>query len=250
MYLPGRHLCRCHTWVWQSPRKQITMDSIGDSEEENILICSTDREDCCTDEFSIPGSWFLPNGSKIHVLSSRNNTQSLHITLGNQTIGLNITNNPEMPAGIYHCEVMDRENVTHHLYAGIYPENEGMTSYSCAMYNSCVTVTLWLLCNILIIGNITNISVEYNRTSQTVTCTSTGGPAKNVIWYKDDIEINMISSERGIYENSQIILMLHMRTGWGLLTSHQKWPGFTHVKSKIPGEAWMRVYTYKVNHKW
>ena len=95
-----------------------TLDNIGVA-----LFCSTDKEDCCTDEFSIAGNWFLPNGSKI--LSSTN-TQSLSITLGNQTVGLKITNSPELPTGIYHCEMMDRENVTHYLYAGVYPENEGM----------------------------------------------------------------------------------------------------------------------------
>ena len=42
-------------------------------------------------------------------------------------MGLNITNSPELPIGIYHCEMMDRKNVTHYLYAGIYLENEGMT---------------------------------------------------------------------------------------------------------------------------
>ena len=52
----------------------------------------------------------------------------------------------------------------------------------------------------------TRISVQYYRVNQTVTCTSSGGPATNVTWYKDNVEINMISSERGIYENSQIIL--------------------------------------------
>ena len=91
----------------------------GTQEEDKVLSCSTDRESCCIDEFNIPGSWFLPNGSKIP-----NNTQSLHIALGNQTMGLNIS--PELPSGIYHCEMMDRDNVTHHLYAGIYPEGEGM----------------------------------------------------------------------------------------------------------------------------
>ena len=94
------------------------MDNIG----PDALFCSTDREDCCTDEFSIAGNWFLPNGSKV----STTNIQSLHITLGNQIVGLNITNSPEVPIGIYHCEMMDRENVTHYLHAGIYPENEGM----------------------------------------------------------------------------------------------------------------------------
>ena len=84
-------------------------------------FCSTNRQDCCTDEFNIAGNWFLPNGSKI-----LDNTQSLHIAFGIQTVGLNITNSPELPIGIYHCEMMDRENITHYLYAGIYPKDEGV----------------------------------------------------------------------------------------------------------------------------
>ena len=90
----------------------------GTQEEDNVLSCSTDRENCCIDEFNISGSWFLPNGSNM-----LNNTQSLHITLGNQTVELNLS--PDLPSGIYHCEMMDRDNITHHLYAGIYPEDEG-----------------------------------------------------------------------------------------------------------------------------
>ena len=49
----------------------------------------------------------------------------------------------------------------------------------------------------------TNVSVQYNRASQTITCTSTGGPATNVTWYKNKTEI-MIPNEGGIYEHSQI----------------------------------------------
>ena len=99
----------------------ITVGSIGEGEE--TLFCSTDREDCCAaDEFSIAGNWFLPNGSKVLLTT---NTPSLHITLGNQTVGLNIMS-PEVPTGIYHCEMMDINDVTHYLYVGIYFENEGM----------------------------------------------------------------------------------------------------------------------------
>ena len=90
----------------------------GTQEEDNVLSCSTDRENCCIDEFNISGSWFLPNGSNM-----LNNDQSLHITFENQTVGLSLS--PDLPSGIYHCEMMDRDNVTHHLYAGIYPEDEG-----------------------------------------------------------------------------------------------------------------------------
>ena len=52
------------------------------------------------------------------------NSQLLHVILGNQTVGLNITkfNSPELPTGIYHCEMMDRENDTYYLYVGIYLE--------------------------------------------------------------------------------------------------------------------------------
>ena len=50
-----------------------------------------------------------------------------------------------------------------------------------------------------------DVSVQYNKTTQTITCTSTGGPAAHVAWYKDDAQINMVSNEGGIYEHSQII---------------------------------------------
>ena len=50
-----------------------------------------------------------------------------------------------------------------------------------------------------------DVFVQYNRTSQTIICTSTGGPATHVSWYKDDAQINMASNEGGIYEHSQII---------------------------------------------
>ena len=91
------------------------------TQEDNktTLFCSTDRENCCTDKFNnniIPGSWFSPNESKILINS--------HIALGDQTVGLNLS--PSLPSGLYHCEMMDRDNVTHHLYAGIYHKDEGM----------------------------------------------------------------------------------------------------------------------------
>ena len=99
------------------------------------MFCSTDREDCCNiHEYNIAGNWFLPDGSNV---SSTSNTQSLlHIKLGYQTVGLSITNGPELPTGIYYCEMMDRNNVTHYLYAGIYPESEGIKLIVCAIIHN------------------------------------------------------------------------------------------------------------------
>ena len=53
------------------------------------------------------------------------------------------------------------------------------------------------------IGNVTNVSVQYDRTSQTITCTSTGGPATDVTWSKDNVNIRLTMG--GLYEHSQII---------------------------------------------
>ena len=97
----------------------ITVIQNGNQEEENVLFCSTDRENCCIDEVNIPGCWFLPNGTKVST-----NTHNNIIALGSQTVGLNVS--PDLSSGIYHCEMMDRNNITHHLYAGIYHENEGI----------------------------------------------------------------------------------------------------------------------------
>ena len=101
----------------------ITTGNIG--EGESTLFCSTDRSDCCDNESNIHGNWFLPNGSKV---LATNNTAA-YVTRGNQTVGLNRVNNSNslelLPSGVYHCEMMDKNNITHHLYVGIYHENEG-----------------------------------------------------------------------------------------------------------------------------
>ena len=46
--------------------------------------------------------------------------------------------------------------------------------------------------------------MKYDRASQTMTCTSTGGPATDVTWFKDNEKIITVSNG-GIYEQSQII---------------------------------------------
>ena len=50
----------------------------------------------------------------------------------------------------------------------------------------------------------TNVSVQYDRTSQTITCTSTGGPATDVTWSKDNVNIKLTMGD--FYEHSQIII--------------------------------------------
>ena len=46
--------------------------------------------------------------------------------------------------------------------------------------------------------------MKYDRASQTITCTTSGGPATDVTWFKDSEKIIMTSSG-GLYEHSQVI---------------------------------------------
>ena len=97
----------------------LTVDNIG--ETERALLCSTDRK-----ESNGYGNWFLPNGLRIN--STVNDSQSLYVSSKYQAIQLNHVNNSnvdELPTGVYHCEMMDKKNVTHSLFVGIYPQNEG-----------------------------------------------------------------------------------------------------------------------------
>ena len=121
----------------QSNNTLLREDIIG--EGERVLFCSTDRKDCCDNESDIHGNWFLPNGSK--VLATKNtHFETAYVTRGNQTVGLNRVNNSsslELPSGVYHCEMMDKNNITHYLYIGIYHENEGKLLLYTYLFSFC-----------------------------------------------------------------------------------------------------------------
>ena len=65
-------------------------------------------------------------------------------------------------------------------------------------------IYILLLSTQLDVGHIVNMSVKYDRITQMITCTSTGGPATEVSWFKDNEKITVTSSE-DLYEYSQII---------------------------------------------
>ena len=55
-------------------------------------------------------------------------------------------------------------------------------------------------------GYVTISSIVYDRTTQTIICTSTGGPATDVSWSKDNMKIGTVSNARDQYEHSQVIV--------------------------------------------
>ena len=105
----------------------ITTDNIL-GEGNAVLLCSTDRKDCCANSSSDIGRWYLPNGSMISDLLISNSSETFTISLGYQTVGLsfpNVTIPNSLPYGIYSCEIMNEKDIINKLYVGIYPQNKG-----------------------------------------------------------------------------------------------------------------------------
>ena len=103
----------------------VILNDIG--EDSEALFCATDSRTCCSAESEDDGNWYSPNGSKIGP-QTINSSQALYISWNNHTIGLNYVNISDIASGIYHCELADNNNITNHLYVGIYPQEEGRHS--------------------------------------------------------------------------------------------------------------------------
>lgn len=121
-------------------------DDIGEAEE--ALFCATDRKACCSNESIDHSKWFLPNGLRIELT---NTSQTLYLSLEHQAIRLNHvsnSNSDELPAGVYHCEMMDENNITHYLYIGIYLESEGIITKLILLYSLYDIIVCTVCCRI------------------------------------------------------------------------------------------------------
>ena len=56
---------------------------------------------------------------------------------------------------------------------------------------------------VLLLGNITNVTIHYNKARQTIVCMSKGGPATSVTW---SLNSETISTNGREYETSQTII--------------------------------------------
>ena len=180
----------------------ISLDDIG--EGGDAILCVTDNMQCCDER---DGSWYLPNGTL--VLSDANTsypqtiytTREINQTVTLNTVHTNTVNESVLPVvGIYSCGILDSLNNKKHLYIGIYPRNEGIAIDN--MY--VVAVLVILVCNnILTLGNITSVTLEYDKEHQSIICVSTGGPVELVIWSLNDV---LISRSGQDYVSSQVIV--------------------------------------------
>ena len=166
----------------------VTLNEIGEASE--ALICASDRRTCCTAESEDDGYWYSPNGSKIGPQID-NSTLALYVSRNNHTVGLNYVNVSDIPSGIYRCEIADVNNVANHLYVGIYPQEQGRHTKHALFTQNTIHFS---------IGMARVTSLNYDSTTNTLVCTSTGGPVTTVTWSKDD------NSGINNYEQSMAII--------------------------------------------
>ena len=130
----------------------VTLDEIG--EDSAALFCLTNNTDCCSSSQTrndCLGEWFLPDESRVGNISSED---GFYRCSGPSYVALQRRNNANT-TGIFRCEIPDENGAVQTLYVGVYPVNSGSPSIT---------------------------DLLYNRSTLTLTCTSTGGPATTVTW--------------------------------------------------------------------
>ena len=80
------------------------MTEVG--EQENALLCKTNKEDCCMVTGKRYGEFYYPNGVKVPIKKYRH---GFYRNRGNQLVRLNrrINENINSPTGVYCCVVQD-----------------------------------------------------------------------------------------------------------------------------------------------
>ena len=158
----------------------MTLGEIG--EESAALFCLTNKTDCCNTPQGIMGHWYFPNRSSIkHKISG----DDIYRDRGPSYVRLQRRNSAQT-TGVFRCEVPDASGTNQQLYVGVYPVNSGSPSIT---------------------------GLLYNRSTLTLTCTSTGGPATTVTWRKNGavVEIDgttyhqsqrVVNTTTATYENT------------------------------------------------
>ncbi len=145
----------------------MTLTDIG--EGANGLMCLTNNTNCCLDDTS---DWFLPNADKVQA------DGMIFADRGPTIVRLNQRNNASLPAGIFHCSILNTSSIRQDIYIGIYPLGSGEG-----------------------VVHVSDLTLDENE--QALVCTSTGGPPTTVTWIKDGQPINI---DGKTYKQRQIIV--------------------------------------------
>ena len=153
----------------------VTLDEIG--EDSAALFCLTNKTDCCSmkDPPGVGGigEWFFPDGNSVN---NEDSGDDIYRGRGPSFVHLQRRNNAQT-TGVFRCEVPDASGTIQSLYVGVYPMGKS--------------------------GSPSITGLLYNRSTVTLTCTSTGGPATTVTWRKNGAVLEVDGT---IYHQSQRVV--------------------------------------------
>ena len=166
----------------------VTLDEIG--EDSAALFCLTNKTDCCRTSdtpqgVGVIGEWFFPDGSSVY---NEGFGDDFYRGRGLSVVLLQRRNNAQT-TGVFRCEVPDASGTNQQLYVGVYPVNSGSPSI---------------------------IGLLYNRFTLALTCTSTGGPATTVTWWKNGAVVEVDGTT---YHQSQMVVDTRTATYDNILSS-------------------------------
>ena len=153
----------------------VTLDEIV--EDSAALYCLTNKTDCCRMSDTPQGvggigEWFFPSGSLVHKDASGDD---IYRGRGPSFVRLQRRNNAQT-TGVFRCEIPDASGTNQQFYVGVYTVNFGSPSIT---------------------------GLLYNRSTLTLTCNSTGGPATTVTWRKNGAVVEVVGTT---YHQSQRVV--------------------------------------------
>ena len=92
----------------------VTIDAVG--ENENGLICKTNKQNCCGNKPNRFGEFYYPNGAKVLIKSSQD---GFYRNRGDSLIRLNRRAGTVSPTGRYSCVIPDSSGVDQKIFANL-----------------------------------------------------------------------------------------------------------------------------------
>ena len=92
----------------------VDVDDIG--EDENALLCHTNKIDCCRYP-NRAGEWYFPNGTRVGIVGG--SSDDFYRDRGTQIVRLNHRIGSFTARGLFRCEVLDASGTNRRIYVNI-----------------------------------------------------------------------------------------------------------------------------------
>ena len=166
----------------------VSLDNI-DNTDSRALLCITNNSQCCNIN---NGNWYSPSST----------LTGYDVSRGPGVVRLKRSNGTPQ-TGVFRCEISIHD-LAYNFYIGLYHRHVDGNNY---WLNSQYTSIPFFI--IFYAGTPTVTSLSFDHQSQTLTCTSSGGPATTVSWTNNGVQIEADSTR---FSQTQIVMQASSAT--------------------------------------